>query len=212
MMKLKDKMTPAELADCLGLARQTINRWVRQQKWRTEAIPGVKGLQLGEGEVAGEPRLNVRLRGAAAAVEAACQALGGARLDAAQAAVAWAGLRDQRLPWFAQRQPHEALWRVSVPPTAAPLSLPYPGLIEWHGGLRWLRAPDGAGHAIGEAARAAGGHASLFIASEKALTPATGPVGEESPALAARAALEQRLCQVFDPHGVFSRPGAGGPA
>ena len=43
MMKLKDKMTPAELADCLGLARQTINRWVRQQKWRTEAIPGVKG-------------------------------------------------------------------------------------------------------------------------------------------------------------------------
>ncbi len=43
MMKLKDKMTPAELADCLGLARQTINRWVREQHWRTEAIPGVKG-------------------------------------------------------------------------------------------------------------------------------------------------------------------------
>ncbi|VTN10698.1 Putative transcription regulator (DUF1323) [Raoultella terrigena] len=43
MMKLKDKMTPAELAECLGLARQTINRWVREQKWRTEAIPGVKG-------------------------------------------------------------------------------------------------------------------------------------------------------------------------
>jgi DNA-binding XRE family transcriptional regulator len=31
MMKLKDKMTPAELADCLGLARQTINRWVREK-------------------------------------------------------------------------------------------------------------------------------------------------------------------------------------
>ncbi|HDG8139211.1 MerR family transcriptional regulator [Klebsiella quasipneumoniae] len=43
MMKLKDKMTPAELADCLGLARQTINRWVREKKWRTETIPGVKG-------------------------------------------------------------------------------------------------------------------------------------------------------------------------
>ncbi|HDT0971473.1 putative DNA-binding transcriptional regulator, partial [Escherichia coli] len=41
MMKLKDKMTPAELADCLGLARQTINRWVREKQWRTEAIPGV---------------------------------------------------------------------------------------------------------------------------------------------------------------------------
>ncbi|MDG1644653.1 putative DNA-binding transcriptional regulator [Klebsiella huaxiensis] len=43
MMKLKDKMTPAELAECLNLARQTINRWAREQKWRTEAIPGVKG-------------------------------------------------------------------------------------------------------------------------------------------------------------------------
>jgi hypothetical protein len=26
-----------------GLARQTINRWAREQKWRTEPIPGVKG-------------------------------------------------------------------------------------------------------------------------------------------------------------------------
>ncbi|AEG95001.1 TPA: putative DNA-binding transcriptional regulator [Klebsiella aerogenes] len=43
MMKLKEKMTPAELAEVLGLARQTVNRWAREQKWRTEAIPGVKG-------------------------------------------------------------------------------------------------------------------------------------------------------------------------
>ena len=43
MMKLKEKMTPAELAECLNLARQTINRWAREQSWRTEAIPGVKG-------------------------------------------------------------------------------------------------------------------------------------------------------------------------
>ncbi|SAP73100.1 putative negative regulator [Klebsiella oxytoca] len=43
MMKLKDKMTPAELAESLNLARQTINRWAREQKWRTEPIPGVKG-------------------------------------------------------------------------------------------------------------------------------------------------------------------------
>ncbi|MBK0432731.1 YfeC-like transcriptional regulator, partial [Klebsiella pneumoniae] len=27
MMKLKEKMTPAELAEVLGLARQTVNRW-----------------------------------------------------------------------------------------------------------------------------------------------------------------------------------------
>lgn len=43
MMKLKDKMTAAELAKGLKLTRQTINRWAREQKWRTETIPGIKG-------------------------------------------------------------------------------------------------------------------------------------------------------------------------
>ncbi|MDF7680678.1 putative DNA-binding transcriptional regulator [Enterobacteriaceae bacterium ESL0689] len=43
MMKLKDKMTAVELAKCLGVTRQTINRWIREQAWRTEKIPGVKG-------------------------------------------------------------------------------------------------------------------------------------------------------------------------
>lgn len=36
-------MTPVELAGCLNVARQTVNRWIREQKWRTEKIPGVKG-------------------------------------------------------------------------------------------------------------------------------------------------------------------------
>ncbi len=36
-------MTTEELAQCLGVARQTVNRWVREQKWETEKFPGVKG-------------------------------------------------------------------------------------------------------------------------------------------------------------------------
>jgi DNA-binding XRE family transcriptional regulator len=43
MMKLKDKMTPAELADCLGLARQTINRWVREKNGARKRYPALKG-------------------------------------------------------------------------------------------------------------------------------------------------------------------------
>lgn len=43
MNTLRSKMTTAELADYLGIARQTISRWTREQGWETEAIPGIKG-------------------------------------------------------------------------------------------------------------------------------------------------------------------------
>lgn len=43
MMKLASKMTTEELAEFLGVAKQTVNRWVREQGWSTELIPGVKG-------------------------------------------------------------------------------------------------------------------------------------------------------------------------
>lgn len=36
-------MTTEELANSLGVARQTVNRWIRQQGWKTEGINGVKG-------------------------------------------------------------------------------------------------------------------------------------------------------------------------
>ncbi len=43
MKKLRSKMTTEELSDTLGVARQTVNRWVRKNNWKTEAINGVKG-------------------------------------------------------------------------------------------------------------------------------------------------------------------------
>ena len=36
-------MTTEELADSLGVAKQTVNRWIRKQGWKTEALNGVKG-------------------------------------------------------------------------------------------------------------------------------------------------------------------------
>ncbi|EAA5367137.1 hypothetical protein DPX84_05150 [Salmonella enterica] len=43
MKRLRSKMTTEELAECLGVARQTVNRWIREQSWKTEKFPGVKG-------------------------------------------------------------------------------------------------------------------------------------------------------------------------
>lgn len=43
MKKLRSKMTTEELAESLGVARQTVNRWIRQQGWKTEGVNGVKG-------------------------------------------------------------------------------------------------------------------------------------------------------------------------
>lgn len=36
-------MTTEELAGFLGVAKQTVNRWIREQKWSTESLPGIKG-------------------------------------------------------------------------------------------------------------------------------------------------------------------------
>lgn len=43
MKKLRSKMTTEELAETLSVARQTVNRWVRKNDWKTEGINGVKG-------------------------------------------------------------------------------------------------------------------------------------------------------------------------
>lgn len=36
-------MSTEELANRLGMTRQTINRWIREQGWQTEPLPGIKG-------------------------------------------------------------------------------------------------------------------------------------------------------------------------
>lgn len=173
----------------------------RLQAWGAQPLPLNASRWVPE---AGTPGLlYLRLRGAAAAVDAACQGLGGERLGP-QACADWTACREQTLPWFAQRPAGHALWRLSVPQSAPVLSLPEtigPPLIEWHGGLRWVQAPLAAGEALGSRARAAGGHAQLFRGPAD-----TGPVASPwsaalSPALDA---LHARLKHAFDPEGIFN--------
>jgi glycolate oxidase FAD binding subunit len=53
-----------------------------------------------------------------------------------------------------------------VPSTTPPLRLAGRELIEWGGGLRWLKSGAPASE-IREAAKLAGGHATLFRAADK---------------------------------------------
>ena len=147
---------------------------------------------------AGVPTLFLRLRGAVAAVEAACRTLGGERMDNAQTAGDWDACREQRLPWFAERGARD-LWRLSVPQTAPVLELPEPPLVEWHGAERWVRAEAKDAQRVREAALAAGGHATLFR------TERSDAAARFTPLAPALATIHERLKQQFDPAGVFNR-------
>ena len=155
-------------------------------------------------EDGGVGMLFVRLRGARAAVDAACRTMGGTLQDAPNVADDWQACRDQRLPWFTARPADQALWRLSVPQTAPALALPAgvaAPLVEWHGGLRWLQAPPEQGDALRALAAQAGGSASLFIASSARVEGAKTGFDAESVALAS---IHERLKQAFDPAGIFN--------
>jgi glycolate oxidase FAD binding subunit len=149
----------------------------------------------------GEPTLTLRLRGAVAAVAAACKTLGGERQDNARMAPDWRRCRDQQLPWFEELGARD-LWRLSLPPSAPVLDLPDAPLIEWHGGQRWVRAEPADAPRLRQAARACGGHATLFIAggagpqrAEGRFHPLTSPLDR----------IHRDLKRQFDPAGIFNR-------
>ena len=144
--------------------------------------------------------LHLRLSGAAAALRAARARLGGEAVEPGEADALWRALREQGHPFFAPVQAGRALWRIAVPTTAAPLALPGGQLIEWGGGQRWwLGGADSAadGTIVRAAAKAAGGHATLFRNGDKS-------VGVFTPLSAPLAAIHQRLKASFDPARIFN--------
>lgn len=153
--------------------------------------------------------LFLRLRGAVAAVESACERLGreagGALIDNAQAGPDWAACRDQSLPFFHAPSADRCLWRLSVPQTAPVLPLPHAQLIEWQGAQRWLWAPASAAADIRRAAAAVNGHATLFRAGADA-APGVPRFDRQTAVIDT---ITQRLRAEFDPAGIFN-PGRMG--
>ncbi|WP_431098999.1 glycolate oxidase subunit GlcE [Polaromonas aquatica] len=153
-------------------------------------------------EEAGSGTLHVRLRGAVAAVDAACKTLGGEKKDNRESTGYWQACRDQQHPWFQARQAGQDLWRLSVPQTAAVLDLPDSPLVEWHGAQRWVRADAGQAQALRAAALQAGGHATLFIAAGAHSTGATARFDALKPPLDR---IHRELKREFDPAGILNR-------
>ena len=149
----------------------------------------------------GTGTLYLRLRGAVAAVEAACNKLGGERMPNAQAAPDWQHARDHQLPWFKERKDTQDLWRLSLPQTTPVLDLPNSQLIEWHGGQRWVRADAAQGQQLRSMAKNAGGYATLFIAACARKQGATGRFDTLKPPLDR---IHRELKREFDPAGVFN--------
>lgn len=137
-----------------------------------------------------EGRLFVRLSGSAAALRSAAPGIGGAETPSSSL---WQEIREQTHAFFAGGEP---LWRIAVPPLAAPLELPGRTLVEWGGGLRWLKSAAPA-PLVREAARRAGGHATLFRAADKS-------AGAFAPLDPVNLRLQRELKAAFDPAGIFN--------
>jgi glycolate oxidase FAD binding subunit len=132
--------------------------------------------------------LRVRLSGAAAAVRVARERIGGAEVHGAGAF--WSAIREHADVSFAGDEP---LWRLALPSSCPPLDLPGRMVIEWNGALRWLKGSADPR----EAARRAGGHATLFRAARKA----GGVFAPLDPVLLR---LHRELKAAFDPCGVLN--------
>ena len=200
-------IAPAEatLAFPLGQAKAL----AQLHRWGGQPLPLNASCWVHD-DAAAQDLLYVRLRGAIAAVESAtktmAQQAGGKRMDNAVAAPDWQACRDLRLPFFTNPpQPGMALWRLSVAQTAPVLNLPWPQLVEWHGGLRWLWAPLDAAASVREAATRAGGNATVFVSNYAYPTRATAQFDAFSALNSPLDAIHRRLKAEFDPVGIFNR-------
>ncbi len=135
--------------------------------------------------------LTVRLSGAVAAVNSARQKLGGDEVKDAD--IFWRNVREQQHEFF---KAAKTLWRLSLPSTAACITLPGQQLIEWGGAQRWL-ASDASADTARQAVTKLGGHATLF----RSATPVDHPF---QPLAVPLLEIHKRLKQRFDPHQIFN--------
>lgn len=140
--------------------------------------------------------LAVRLSGTESALRATLEKLGGERVGAAQAGRFWDGIREHDDPFFRGDVP---TWRLSVPSHAPAIELPGERMVEWGGALRWYRTNADAA-TVRDAARRAGGHATLFRGGDSSVRTAA-TFAPLSPVLAR---LHRELKSAFDPEGVLN--------
>jgi glycolate oxidase FAD binding subunit len=184
----------------MSVATQTLSfDWGEAQalealsRWAAQPLP-INGSAWYGGQ------LRVRLAGARAAVAAACERLGGERLETSAAQAWWLSVRDQSAEFFVIGEKSlaggEAVWRLSVPAATPMLSLSGEQFIEWGGAQRWWKTGAPAA-TVRDAAAAAGGHATLIKGTDRSS-------GVFAPLSAVLMRVHQRLKQAFDPERIFN--------
>jgi glycolate oxidase FAD binding subunit len=126
-------------------------------------------------------------------------------MEDAESRAFWRGVREVEP---LQAMPDEAIWRVSVRPSAGPevaaaaSAIGGRVMLDWGGGLVWIAAsPSSTNHTlISEAARIQGGAAMVFRAPES-LRLAVAVLPEEAAPLAK---IGARVKEALDPGGLFN--------
>lgn len=152
--------------------------------------------------------LSVRFSGARAAVEAALARMmrdhAARTLSHTEAQALWEAVREHDHEFFKRHQSpagsdvgrDRTLWRLSVPSSAAPMTLPGEQCVEWGGALRWLVSAEGPAD-VRAAVQAVGGSAMMFRGGQR-------EAGVFHPLAAPIMMLHQRLKQQFDAPGIFN--------
>ena len=136
-------------------------------------------------------RLYLRYSGTEAGVKQAIKQHGGDRYDQHQQF--WTSIRNQTHDFFTGGS---QLWRLSVIPNTTDQLIKDDQLVEWGGGLRWVRADEGDWFST---ASAHGGYATLFRCNDQ---PAK--YNRFAPLEPAVQRYHVRLRQSLDPHGLFN--------
>ena len=158
-------------------------------RWAAEPLP-ISATAWHDGE------LSIRISGTAAALRPAAEKIGGDAIADREARELWASIREHRHPFFERPG---SLWRIAVPSTAPALGLEGAQLLEWAGAQRWLKS-EASAEVVREAARRAGGHATLFRAAP-GQQGGGGAFTSPGPVLMR---LHRELKSIFDPAGIFN--------
>lgn len=185
LLEISLKVLPTPASECyLSQLHTPQDALLLMQTLASQSLP-LSGLAY-DGEA-----VHIRLAGAAAAVRSAQQKLGGQHHDPD---IFWSALNEQQHPFFAGDTP---LWRIAVPPATAVLPIAGKQLLDWAGGLRWIKTDEPADNLFKLAARHHG-HAQLFRSAQQ-----TGI--RRQPLAEGIKQLHIQLKHSFDPLAIFNR-------
>ena len=185
LLEVSLKVLPRPSTEVTLVQETSANNAIQlMNQWSTKPIPVSASAWV-------DGRLYVRLSGTENAIESAKQVTKGDTLENANDF--WYQLREQQLPFF---NTDLSLWRLSLPPTIAPISLDGPCLMEWGGGQRWLISDAPAENVFREVT-SAGGHATLFAGGDR-------DKQVFQPLDAGLRSIHRRLKQSFDPLSIFN--------